>query len=655
MINTNNQINPGKSRIDFSRIRKASSGMKIPKFQNSTTRNGISYIDGSTWQGNIFSGFQSELLKMLEKAKANGNIDTVVSNINVMQERYATLRAAHPNINSVSYDKAVQDYQKDIQEKYGFVNTAGVGGANGNDKRYRRLGTGDLGGSADRADADGSWANSADGLWGGKTQDRTLLGYEGDWTDEALKTENEKLKSLGYKIELDTAGKYYKLVPLTNTEISTVTQDSTVQDPDEEKSDSNAQNKPEEKENPEATTYKKSFQYKTNAFTAPFWYGANLGNTVLNAVKNYNIALQKKVPLQEASRKEYEVTNNYAAQSAYVDQAAKYRGNANRLQSSSLENNNLNSLIAEDRAANLETQAQEEKNRTFNAETQNAKDVANYNNLYATQVANENRNNLIANQNAILNTKEQMNNSIASAVGNTIGALGREWGKHKYIENQNRDYAYSQYLDNLYNQNLTELQKPWQELYEDWTKSQAFQNSFNEYYRQLEMEGTEALPMFNTEELEGLSPEEQKAKALEQFTNYVNENTDSDVYKNIYKGYEKELSDAYNIYQTKAQQALTNKSDAYARALPMLYSTQGYFNPNESLPQFIPVNKKGGKIKKEVKTENRMYKYLEHNRRIAKQMDDGVAKAAKLQQEKLKRDLDALDRETLLLLRSIFK
>ena len=50
-----------------------------------------------------------------------------------------------------------------------------------------------------------------------------------------------------------------------------------------------------------------------------------------------------------------------------------------------------------------------------------------------------------------------------------------------------------------------------------------------------------------------------------------------------------------------------------------------------------------------------MLEYLKHNRKVEKDGIDTAMATGKALQDKLKRDLDALDRETLLLLRSIFK
>lgn len=654
MINTNNQINPGKSRIDFSRIRKASSGMKIPKFQASTTRNGISYIDGSTWQGNIFSGFQSELLKMLEEAKANGTIDTVVSNINAMQGRYATLRAAHPNINSVSYDKAVQDYQKDIQEKYGFVNTAGVGGANGNDKRYHRLGTGDLGDPADRADASGSWANSADGLWGGKTQDRTLLGYGDDWTDENLTTGNDLFKKYNLKLQKGEDGAW-RLVPITTPNptddgSSTVTPGGKT--PSEDDSSTTQTNT---KSDYTAVDYTPEFNFKPDPFLSPLYNAAIAGTNLYAAAKVNNLAKQKKVALQQSPYYQYEVTSGYADQQAYDRAAAQYRQQAQNSHTSSLEGNMLTDLAYNDKANEMELQGQIAKNDHTNTDIQKANQIGQTNIGNAVSTWNGNQQNLVANQNAMLTADQQLAREVGAIDADLITEDIADKGNYKVQQQQNLDYAKDMYNQNLVARDQQELVKGITELEEDPTKSKAFK-SIMERAQADANSNSDALAAFKnifwTEDGETANPE-----AAQKFYEYLTTNQDSDYYKDFTRAYNTEYQTAYNKYKNDMQ-TVNNRYNATWQNVPLQYSTQGFFNPKRPTVgtyRSVFSAKKGGTIKKEVTTKDRMLEYLEHNRKVEKAGIDTAMATGKALQDKLKRDLDALDRETLLLLRSIFK
>jgi len=60
----------------------------------------------------------------------------------------------------------------------------------------------------------------ADGLYSAITDDRRLLGRRtetsDDWTPENLNAFNDSIKKSGYKLQLDPADNYYKLVPFSS-------------------------------------------------------------------------------------------------------------------------------------------------------------------------------------------------------------------------------------------------------------------------------------------------------------------------------------------------------------------------------------------------------------------------------------------------------
>lgn len=656
MINTNNRINPGKSRIDFSRIRKASSGMKIPKFQASTTRNGISYINGSTWQGNIFSGFQSELLKLLEEAKANGTIDTVVSNINAMQGRYATLRAAHPNINSVSYDKVVQDYQKDIQDNYGFINTAGVGGARGNDQRYRRLGTGDLGDPADRADASGSWANSADGLWSGKTQDRTLLGYGDDWTDENLTTGNDLFKKYGLKLEKGDDGAW-RLAKITDDSSSGTPDGNTPPGKTTVTTDDSSTNQTVKTDGSDYTAvdYTPEFNFKPDPFLSPLYNAAIAGTNLYAAAKVNNLAKQKQIALQQSPYLQHEVTSGYADQQAYDRAAAQYRQQAQNQHTSSLEGNMLTDLAYNDKANEMELQGQIAKNDHTNTEIQRGDQIGQTNIINAVNTWNQNQQNLVSNRNVMIDADQKLASQVGTINSDLITKNIADYGNYKVQQQQNLDYAKDMYNRNLVTRDQQELVKSITELEEDPAKSNAFK-AIMERAQADTGTNSDALTAFGNifwmEDGKTANPE-----AAQKFYEYLVTNQDSDYYKDFIRAYNTEYQTAYNKYQN-ATQEVNNRYNSTWQNVPLQYSTQGFFDPRKPTVgtyRSVISAKKGGTIKKEVTTKDRMLEYLEHNRKVEKAGIDTAMATGKALQDKLKRDLDALDRETLLLLRSIFK
>ena len=75
------------------------------------------------------------------------------------------------------------------------------------------------------------------------------------------------------------------------------------------------------------------------------------------------------------------------------------------------------------------------------------------------------------------------------------------------------------------------------------------------------------------------------------------------------------------------------------------------YNLSKIYPGYVQTKKKGGKLK----YEDRLIKYLEHNRKVQEDNNKNLRHSSTQAEKRLLRDLDALDRETLLLLRSIFK
>jgi hypothetical protein len=119
------------------------------------------------------------------------------------------------------------------------------------------------------------------------------------------------------------------------------------------------------------------------------------------------------------------------------------------------------------------------------------------------------------------------------------------------------------------------------------------------------------------------------------------------------------LSD-YDSYKSSQKLAYDNayREIAKRNAFAGLLQKQYYAGPNDPslkrnmatlYPGYGGYYKKGGKV------EDRFIKYIEHNRKLLKDMNEGVRKTHAEANKKLARELDALDKETLLLLRSIFK
>ena len=119
----------------------------------------------------------------LAAAKTPEEKQAVIEKYNNQQAAYGKLRPQFTDLSSVDFNQNVKDYQDLINSDFSFVNTGGIN--NGvTTNRYHKVGT------ANRIGKDLSDNWESDGYWGGQTQDRTTLGYKGDWdeTSDQFKT-----------------------------------------------------------------------------------------------------------------------------------------------------------------------------------------------------------------------------------------------------------------------------------------------------------------------------------------------------------------------------------------------------------------------------------------------------------------------------------
>ena len=330
MINQNKQINPGKTGVDFSHLRKYGLG-GITKYQ--TPMHGITYREGTSWHNDIFSKFQDDLKAILNNPNASTEEKRkAVAAINDMQNAYATIRQAHPNLSPVSVDEEVRKYQQSIIDNYGFVNTKGIAnGLSSQSNRYvfeqsdpnKRI-------SRDKVGNNGNWGT--DGLYSGQTQDRTLLGYDGDWdeTSNEFKTWQGYLNSIGLETYKGDNGAYLlrDYVPkLTPKSMPKSTPEPTPEPT------------PNTKTPYTAMEYTKMPEFQKGFFDSPIHNAVTAASTIRNAKKQYDLEMQKQMYLPEANHKQYAMTDNWLGQTQMANNAAEVRAQGARMQGASTMSN----------------------------------------------------------------------------------------------------------------------------------------------------------------------------------------------------------------------------------------------------------------------------------------------------------------------------
>lgn len=649
MNNTTTKVGP-LTGIDFSKLR---TGGRIHKFQPGGSVTNVGYNTGTTWADTVYTQeLQDKIYSVFKDPNSTPEqLEAAAQKLNEIQKQYETLRKQNTLGNSATYNKAVQDYQTKINTEYGDINTIGIN--NGVTKsRYTY--------TTDPNSGDNSTSGwKADGYWGAQTQDRTVLGYDGDWDEmsDRFKQLNEMLKARGYKLSkgLDGDSNYtsaYYINKLstptgsTNTGLTQRTFENIGPNPSAE---TPGDYTPDD--------YDK-FKFKKTPFTTPIVNGLIAGLGLVNNKRRYNNEMQKKVVLKEAPYQQHVVTNDYARQQAYNNSAVRFQDKAAQIadQAASLEQNQAVQLAGASQAEDYRNQGELEKATAFNKSVEAANTTGNYNKLQSTNTANTNRQNLVADWNRRLDAKSAYQTNRTAVLQDNIVKNATDYGNYKAQEENERDAALSKWNKHKMEQDLQRASKDYQYLYTNKTSSNAFkgilQRAYNEYNSNLSLSDDDlddegkAMRQFFYDNQE-LSDEELASK----FAEWMQAHPTSKYTTDFTTAYNTELEDAYKKYQVDRQRIESN----YNKIQPSFretYNTQGYYRTTGQ--EYQSVYAKNGGILFAKKGE-RFIDYLNHNRRalehsqkIAMQTSEQLRKSAQFQ-------LNALNQETIMLLRSIFK
>lgn len=631
----NQQINPG-NRVDFSRIRRFSKG-GIPKFETSGKISNTFNTDADFW-----SNMNKDVINNWANIAGNQNFSLDDLNRFISTNRSLHRSSGYDGTSAVKHD-GVKQYQQDFHNKYGFGNTDSFW--NGMKTVDRTLGTGDS-----RQQEGQQFAG--DDYFGTQTDYRRANYFSNDELAKA----NEAVKSRGWQFVVDDAQneghtvgedgrQFYKLQEIpqatNNTETTTTASTETQSDP-----------------GTDTTTQESTNSYKPLEFIPEYqkskWTGWEhlpgiLANNLITNRRNYKTALQQKVPLPTAPYKHAVVTNDYIGRSIMQQQINEARArntemarNTSDLDSSMQAQQQFESQVA----MPAEMQMAQRKSDEFNRTTQNVVNVANENQANATAYQNQRDSNLKGLHNALLNEKQKYNSTKANEINSFMQNMATSRRQYDLQEAYNRD-LYNQNVNNFLTlQEQGRAYAQYQNALKDGWKSGT---GYEDFYNYL-MSGGEPRVMQNKEWMDTLTNHKydlSKIRPIIESIAAVNPHA-------------KQWLSNYDNYQSSQKLAYENAYREAARrsAFAGLFQKQYYSGSNDpalqkNLSTLYPGY--GGYYKKGGKVEDRFIKYVENNRKLLKDMNDSVNKTQAQADKKLLRDLDALDKETLLLLRSIFK
>lgn len=660
MLNTINKVNPG-NRINFTKLRK---GGQIPKFESPAggvqkvfTNTGYASGNNSGWSETIFTPeFQQKLFAVIQNPNStNEQRAEAVKAINNLQKAYEDLRKRKTVSSSAEFDQAVKDYQQRIISEIPELNTIGItNGINNNRYTYaqKRI-------SGDSADSNGNWGT--DGLWGSQTQDRTVLGYNGDWDESSDRYTqmNDALKQYGFKVEKGLAGdngytEAYYINPLAQTTTQQETTDSTTQTGTTNQTtqtgttDQTTQTEPVDTSALPVLEFQQQPKRQSTPWTDWAPLTTQLANNLLNNQRQYNNEIQKKFPLEEAPYKQGLVTNNYAARQIRSQMAADIRSRANRNLTSDSTTNQIQQNAAEAQALGLEDQNALDQTQEFNRTSKELQAIGNENKAVESSVANYNRKQNAVAWNNILAARQKRDATntaeLNSYIGNMYSSHG-QWLQNERMEDARfqrdiNDYNYQQRLQRLYNKSGLEALEG------------GIQNSqaFNRFRKVVEDGG-------NTYNI----PLDENGKITDQaLLDYIKANPNNAAVKSALSEYQSELDNANNFF-THKQQSLIAKRQRANMLIPGTFSNQGTRFGDRYIRHTVPGStstnplytgsyKSGGKFRKA-----RFIDYMNHYQKQQQLDKVETRKNQERLQKKLARDLDYLDKETLLLLKQIFK
>lgn len=203
---------PGKTRtvsdikeiIANMNLLKKGGRLQFLKLGNEITAllRGVQFNKGRSWYNDVFKGYEQAILDNL---KNEGYADTLNDK-----------QTAHYNLYQAA--EASGDWRKHAYE--GANNSVGD-----YQNWYKNQGFNELGiqphfqdryvfGEGERMSGDRPGTFTSDNLYSAITDDRRVLGREGDWSDENLANFNEKLKKYNYTLAKNNENKYYYLQKL---------------------------------------------------------------------------------------------------------------------------------------------------------------------------------------------------------------------------------------------------------------------------------------------------------------------------------------------------------------------------------------------------------------------------------------------------------
>lgn len=352
-------------------------------------------------------------------------------------------------------------------------------------------------------------------------------------------------------------------------------------------------------------------------------------NDLWNNKKQYDLELNKKVSLEEPKYEQGKVTNAYLERMLREKKANELRARAKDMMGSDLARNMSIMNGVEKQASVLDEQNLLSKSNEFNQTTQNLQAISNRNIAEGVRVRNANSEKLAALDNSKIAARQnylQKRTALQDDFWNKLHASREKWTQ---TENLNK-YRYDFQIANL---KATDARN---QASDDYARHANLETSdtFNRWFNALNASN-------NTTVLDGLDPNSyNNPKAV---LDWIRAHPDDEVSKSLQASFNAEIERAdqeYNRIYRRTQRDL----DFTLASQPYLISGEALVRSPHRATVSPLYSKKGSRIVA-----------IDDYRRAQDALSKQVRENSKMLERRLARAIGALDRETLIYLKAMFK
>lgn len=443
--------------IDYNKINDYQN--RVIKAQNGTLITGVKRNKKEPyWYNEVYGQFRDNLGDQFS------NNQLTIDDINMMQRRHAGLSNQWGTKGDAYFGDDVKQYQTDINsDRLNFVNQRGITNAF-NKNIYGVSNNANTGDNTTKG-----FVN--DGRYSSITDDRRLLGRQGDFTDDQLKQEQEYWRGKNAEMYLDPETNYYMLKGLTPPTPTAVT-DTPIAPPVPTNTSIPSTIEPIKGVPTTGTTTItpstkdrfKSFLGKIKGSAPDIWSAARFVNSQVSNRKRRDIAKDGIKPLIEDMTEPYlKVVGNLPLKQAYTAQGNRYTSMASRPITSDASRTLAGRLEAQRLSNQAETEGILQDNNSIRETGSQARQLAIQNQVNRMDMANRNKSRMLQ--------ASQAKNNIDVAYESAKAENWNNLFKEREMDARVKQERGRQFQLNALN---NELSRDWDREAESW---QAKQNS----------------------------------------------------------------------------------------------------------------------------------------------------------------------------------